>query len=107
MYGLVLLHGVFAIAFSYIVVWSVVQYLSDPKGFRKYPGMTTVSGITNIPYMILSSTGGRSEHLRKLHKTYPVIRTGPNALSFGDVRAIKVLRNPTPWTSDVLTLLPF
>jgi len=39
--------------------------------------------------MLMAFRGRRSMELQELHKTHPVIRIGPNALSYGDVRAIK------------------
>lgn len=39
--------------------------------------------------MILAHGGARSTYLAKLHQQHPVIRIGPNALSYGDLRAIK------------------
>ena len=39
--------------------------------------------------MLLAHGGARSRYLAKPHQKYPVIRTGPNTLSFGDVGAIK------------------
>lgn len=39
--------------------------------------------------MLMAFRGRRSIELRELHKTHPVIRTGPNMLSYGDIRAIK------------------
>ena len=51
--------------------------------------MTPLSGITSIPFMILAHGGARSSHLVELQKKHPVIRTGPNTLSYSDVRAIK------------------
>lgn len=39
--------------------------------------------------MILAHGGSRSSHLSELHQTQPILRTGTNSLSFGDVRAIK------------------
>jgi cytochrome P450 len=53
--------------------------------------MSLFSGMTNIPFMIVAHGGFRSEYLRKLHKKHPVIRTGPNALSFSDPQAIKYI----------------
>src|SRR5580658_7182100 len=60
-----------------------------PPGLRRFPNMTPLSGITSIPFLILAHTGARSSHLVELHKKHPVIRTGPNTLSYGDIRAIK------------------
>lgn len=39
--------------------------------------------------MIEAHRGFRSRRLAELHKDHPVIRTGPNTLSYSDVRAIK------------------
>lgn len=39
--------------------------------------------------MILASRGLRSMELAEMHKKHPVLRTGPQTLSYGDVRAIK------------------
>lgn len=51
--------------------------------------------------MILAHTGARSTYLVELHKKHPVIRTGPNTLSYGDVRAIKdIYGHGTKCTKD-------
>ncbi|KAF2147020.1 uncharacterized protein K452DRAFT_282003 [Aplosporella prunicola CBS 121167] len=63
--------------------------------------MSPLSGITAIPYMILAHGGNRSLALAEMHKTHPVIRTGPNTLSYGDVRAIKdIYGHNTKCTKD-------
>jgi hypothetical protein len=72
------------------IVYPFILYLFDAKGFRKYPNLSPFSGFSNIPYMVLSTSGRRSEKLAELHQKHPVIRIGPNSLSFGDCKAIKV-----------------
>jgi cytochrome P450 len=63
--------------------------------------MTPLSGISSIPFMVLAHTGARSSHLVELHKKHPVIRTGPNMLSYSDVRAIKdIYGHNTKCTKD-------
>ncbi|KAF2702881.1 cytochrome P450 [Pleomassaria siparia CBS 279.74] len=63
--------------------------------------MHPLSGISHIPFMVLAHGGARSAHLSKLHQMHPVIRTGPNSLSYGDVRAIKdIYGHKTPCTKD-------
>ncbi|PYH95395.1 cytochrome P450 [Aspergillus ellipticus CBS 707.79] len=74
---------------SYFLVWPFVQYIRDPKGLRKFPNLTPFSGMSAVPFMIMASRGFRSRELAELHREKPVIRTGPNTLSYGDVRAIK------------------
>ncbi|KAI9927379.1 hypothetical protein ASPWEDRAFT_116947 [Aspergillus wentii DTO 134E9] len=76
-------------SFLYFCVFPYVEYLRDPKGLRKYPNLSPFSGFSAIPFMMLASRGFRSMELMELHKKHPVIRTGPNTLSYGDTRAIK------------------
>jgi hypothetical protein len=86
--------GAFLASFSllYLFVLPVIEYFRDPKGLRRYPALDSFAGITNISFMIESHRGFRSKKLAELHKEHPVIRTGPNSLSFGDAQAIKVRR---------------
>lgn len=73
----------------------------NSAGLRKFPNMSTFSGMSNIPFMLVARRGARSTHLSKLHKKEPVLRTGTNALSFGSVRAIKdIYGHGTPCTKD-------
>tara|TARA_R110002003_G_scaffold110_3_gene9265 strand:+ start:5635 stop:7068 length:1434 start_codon:yes stop_codon:yes gene_type:complete len=51
--------------------------------------------------MVLAHGGARSTYMAKLHQKHPVIRIGPNSLSYGDVRAIKdIYGHNTPCTKD-------
>lgn len=72
------------------VVVPLYQYFRDPKGLRRFPTLDRFAGFTNLSFMVESHRGFRSKKLASLHKTHPVIRTGPNSLSFGEARAIKV-----------------
>ncbi|KAK2595609.1 hypothetical protein QQS21_006656 [Conoideocrella luteorostrata] len=81
--------AVAAFIFMVFVLYPIISYLRDEKGLRRFPNMSTFSGMSNLPFMILAHGGARSTHLSKLHKTKPAIRTGPNSLSFGKVQAIK------------------
>ncbi|KAI0973723.1 cytochrome P450 [Xylaria arbuscula] len=91
--------AVFAVA--YFVVYPVVVYFRDAKGLRKFHNMSQFSGMSNIPFMILAHGGARSTYLAKLHKKQPILRTGPNALSFGSVLAIKdIYGHGTPCLKD-------
>ncbi|KAK8227138.1 putative cytochrome P450 monooxygenase [Phyllosticta capitalensis] len=85
----------------YFVIYPIFEYFRDPKGLRKFPNMTPLAAISNIPFMLLAYSGARSSHLVQLHKKHPVIRTGPNTLSYGDVRAIKdIYGHNTKCTKD-------
>ncbi|KAL1846530.1 hypothetical protein Plec18167_005356 [Paecilomyces lecythidis] len=67
----------------------VVIYIYDPKGLRKYPNFSFFSGISDLPFLYESRRGFRSRRLFEAHKKHPVLRIGPNALSYSDPRAIK------------------
>ncbi|KAF2159838.1 hypothetical protein M409DRAFT_60435 [Zasmidium cellare ATCC 36951] len=102
MYGL--LFGFVAIAFGLLLTlgkWTV-EYYRDPKGLRRYPNMTFFSGMTNIPYMLVSYAGFRSKYMLAKHQQGDAIfRTGPNTLSFSDMRAIKdIYGHATKCTKD-------
>lgn len=76
--------------FSYCVVWPVVEYFRDPKGLRKYPNLNFLSGITDLAFCYEAHKGFRSHALLEAHQKSPVIRIGPNSLSYSDLSAIKV-----------------
>ncbi|KAJ5640444.1 hypothetical protein N7528_000069 [Penicillium herquei] len=93
--------GLLIFAFLFFFAFPYVEYMRDPKGLRKYPNLHPLSGISAIPFMLLAFTGARSMELSRLHKKHPVIRTGPNTLSYGDVRAIKdIYGHNTKCTKD-------
>lgn len=52
-------------------------------------------------FLISAHTGTRPIYLENLHRKHPVLRTGPNSLSYGDVRAIKSMNgHNAPCTKD-------
>ncbi|KAI3531186.1 cytochrome P450 oxidoreductase [Colletotrichum filicis] len=94
--------GFLFVALSYFIVYPMFVYFKDTKGMRKFENLSTFSGVYNIPFMILARTGARSTHLVNLHREKgPILRTGPNTLSFSDVRAIKdIYGHGTPCIKD-------
>ncbi|KAL4915002.1 cytochrome P450 [Aspergillus aurantiobrunneus] len=60
-------------AVVYLLVLPVFNYFYDAKGLRKYTNFSPLSGFTDLR-----------------HES-PILRTGPNSLSFGDIRAVKDL----------------
>jgi hypothetical protein len=90
MYGLIVFLAAGASLFAYFVLWPVIHYFRDPKGLRKYPNLRLLSGITDLAFVWESNQGFRSKALREAHKEYPVVRIGPNSLSYSDIKAIKV-----------------
>lgn len=77
----------------YFIVWPVIEYFRDPKGLRKYPNLNILSGITDLGFCYEAYKGFRSHALLKAHQTSPVVRIGPNSLSYSDLSAIKVGRD--------------
>lgn len=78
------------VLFSYFVVWPVVEYFRDPKDLRKYPNLNILSGITDLSFIYEAHKGFRSRALLEAHHKSPVVRIGPNSLSYSDISAIKV-----------------
>ncbi|KAF2152237.1 cytochrome P450 monooxygenase [Myriangium duriaei CBS 260.36] len=76
-------------SFLYFIVFPVIAYFLDPKGFRRYQDFRWGAGITNLSFIWEAHQGFRSLTLSDLHQKHPVLRIGPNSLSFSDPRAIK------------------
>ncbi|KAI0894322.1 benzoate 4-monooxygenase cytochrome P450 [Annulohypoxylon nitens] len=82
--------GILALSFVVLTAKHVFDYLKDSKGLRRFPGMSMLSPLTNIPNMYYSSRGRRFKAYHEAHtRLGPVVRVGPNSLSFCDVSAFK------------------
>ncbi|KAJ5369769.1 benzoate 4-monooxygenase cytochrome P450 [Penicillium cataractarum] len=78
-----------AIALLWICLAPVAIYLHDPKRLRKYPNQNFLSGLTSLAYVYERRNHFRTRELHVHHKKHPILRTGPTALSFSSVAAIK------------------
>ncbi|SPO03074.1 related to benzoate 4-monooxygenase cytochrome P450 [Cephalotrichum gorgonifer] len=79
-----------ALGLGLLTLKHIYDYARDAKGLRRFPGMTPLAPFTNIPYMYHSSRGERYKVVHEAHKRLgPVVRVGPNSLSFSDVRAVR------------------
>jgi hypothetical protein len=70
----------------------VVEYFIDRKGLRKYPTQNWASGLTGLAYGWECGRHHKDTHTKRLHQALlrqPVIRIGPNWLSFGRSQAAK------------------
>lgn len=76
-------------AFIYYLVIPITKYFRDPKGLRRYPNFYILSGFSDLPFVYEAHKGFRSRNLFEAHKKHPVLRVGPNSLSYADPRAIK------------------
>ena len=102
MYGIILGCCVLAVTLICTVVRWTIDYYGDPKALRRFSSFSALSGITNLPYMVLSYNNFRSRKVYELHaQGNQVIRTGPNSLSFNNMRAIKdIYGHSTRCTKD-------
>lgn len=73
------------------VLRPLIRYMWDPKKLRRFPNHNALSGVTNLGYIIERCRGFRSKDLHKKHEVIPVIRTGPNSLSFSSPDAIRAI----------------
>lgn len=79
----------------------IVDTALQTIGLRRFPSMSPLAGLSSVPFVLLAHTGKRSMHLAEMHKQHPVIRTGPNTLSYGDPKAIKdIYGHGTQCTKD-------
>lgn len=103
MLGIILFAVCVGALFARLFVYPIVIYILDPKGLRKYPNYSWLSPLTDLRHCYLSSTGTRSESLAAEHERRgePVLRIGPNALSFHHPSAIKdIYGHMTKCTKD-------
>lgn len=81
--------GLALVVVGYFLVYPIAYYFYDPKGLRKYPNFYRLSGISDLPLIWETYGGFRSRSLLEAHKEHPVLRIGPNSLSFSHPNAIK------------------
>ncbi|EQB52514.1 cytochrome P450 [Colletotrichum gloeosporioides Cg-14] len=74
-----------------IIFEPLITYLRDKKRLRGFPNATYFSGISNIPFMILRYRGFRSREVHRAHQQHPVLRLGPNTVSFSSPAAIRAI----------------
>ncbi|KIW35631.1 uncharacterized protein PV07_02316 [Cladophialophora immunda] len=87
----------------YLGIIPFIGHLRDPKKLRKYPQLSMWSGISDLPFIIEAHKGFRSRRLAELHKVHPVVRIGPNSLSYGTHQAVKdIYGHSTRCTKDVM-----
>ncbi|KAF6800158.1 benzoate 4-monooxygenase cytochrome p450 [Colletotrichum sojae] len=89
MYAILLSSAAFLVAALYRIVYPLFEYFRDPEGLRRYPAFKPLAGVTNLVFMREALLGFRSKTLYEKHKRHPVLRIGPNSLSYGTVDAIK------------------
>lgn len=87
-----IIYSFLALALLRVALAPLVRYFRDEKGFRKYATQNWLSGILPIAYGWEVGRKHEKFHTQRLHEALmenPVIRVGPNWLSFGSSRAVK------------------
>lgn len=75
---------------SIFVLKPICDYVRDPKGLRRFPGMTPLAPFTNLPYVWAAFRGRRYLAVHEAHKRgHVIVRVGPNSLSFNDAGAVQ------------------
>lgn len=82
-----------SIILSYILL-RLGTYLFDAKRLRKHPSVLPFAGLTNLVYIGFNERarakgGTRTEALLAAHQDRPILKLGPNRLSFAKPEAIK------------------
>lgn len=88
----IILYYLITLASLYITLRPLITFFRNEKGFRKYPSQNWLSGVTALAYGWEVGRKHDVFHTRRLHDALmknPVIRVGPNWLSFGNSRAAK------------------
>lgn len=77
---------------GFALIRPIIRYYQDPKGFRKYPNQNALSGISALAYGWEVGRRHPLFHTRRLHEQLvknPMVRVGPNWLSFGRGQAVR------------------
>lgn len=68
-----------------------ITYFWDAKKLRRFPNATFLSGISDFGYIIQRYRKFRSKEIHQTHLRHPVVRVGPNTISFSTPDAIKAI----------------
>ena len=104
MYSLLLLSGCALYVITRHVLLPIFLFFKDTKGLRRYPNYSFLSGVSDLPICLLSASGSRSKQLVQAHKSKnaPILRTGPNSLSFAHPDAINdIYGHKTTCSKDI------
>lgn len=84
----------FVILLLFLVLWLLepfVTYYLNTKKLRRFPNAATFSGVTNLAFILQRLRGFRSKEIHSAHEKHPVVRVGPNVVSFSSPNAIRAI----------------
>ncbi|KAL6696870.1 cytochrome P450 [Trichoderma pleuroticola] len=80
-----------SVAFLLLILEPLFTYYWDSKKLRRFPNASLLSGISDVGYILQRYRGFRSKEIHKAHLQHPVVRVGPNSLSFSTPDAIRAI----------------
>ncbi|KAL7928364.1 cytochrome P450 [Trichoderma chlorosporum] len=80
-----------SVALLLLVLEPLLTYYWDEKKLRRFPNANLVSGISDVGYILQRYRRFRSKEIHEAHLQHPVVRVGPNSLSFSTPDAIRAI----------------
>lgn len=80
-----------SVALLLLILEPLFTYYWDSKKLRRFPNASLLSGISDIGYILKRYRGFRSKEIHENHQEHPVVRVGPNTLSFSTPDAIRAI----------------
>ncbi|KAH0529040.1 hypothetical protein TsFJ059_003840 [Trichoderma semiorbis] len=80
-----------SVALLLLILEPLFTYYWDPKKLRRFPNARFLSGVSDVGYMLQRYRGFRSKEIHESHLQHPVVRVGPNSLSFSTPDAIRAI----------------
>lgn len=78
-----------AVVLFFLEPW--VKYFRDPKKLRQFPNAAPLAGIYNLSFVIQRWRGFHSKEIYEAHTRHPILRLGPNTVSFSSPAAIRAI----------------
>ncbi|KAL6806455.1 cytochrome P450 [Trichoderma sp. SZMC 28013] len=80
-----------SVALLLLILEPLFTYYWDSKKLHRFPNASLLSGISDIDYILKRYRGFRSKEIHESHLQHPVVRVGPNSLSFSTPDAIRAI----------------
>lgn len=75
----------------FILVEPWLTYFVDVKKLRRFPNAAYGSGVSNLTFMLQRWRGYPSKQIHTAHERHPILRIGPNTISFSTPSAIRAI----------------
>ena len=88
---IVILTGITGLAPVIYIIYCFAIYCYDAKRLRRFPNLSALSGMTDLPWVWESIRGRRYKTLHAAHQTHPIVRISPNTISFNSPSAASTI----------------